>query len=404
MRWLNGHLVKLALISVGFVACGFSPGPAGQGVTSGSAASSGNSSGSGNGGSGGGTLVITGVGLNGGGGGDVTGGGGTTTCGVTANPVMPSPPDILLVQDKSASMNNDSNDQQCGRNCTSKWSQLTTAVNAVITATDTTVNWGIKFFSDNNACGASNAPVVPVAPMSGAAVVAAIRGTQPGGYTPTRDAITYGANYLGTLTDTNPKFLLLATDGLPNCPMGCASMSMPGTSTDGTSCSMTDNPNEDSAAEMAVTMAASMGYQTFVIGIGSVTAAENTLNQLAMAGGRPQSGGQTSYYAATDEATLESALMAIVGQVASCQITLPADAVGQTNVAVSVNDASGKATKVPEDNNNGWSFVNNGMGIQLNGSYCDNVKNKTYSNVQFLYSCNGQPICIDKLANGQCGD
>jgi hypothetical protein len=397
MRSLNGHLVKLALISVGFAACGFSPGPAGEGATSGSAASPGNTSGAGGGG--GGTLVITGVGLNGGGG-DVTGGGGTTTCGVNANPVMPSPPDILLVQDKSGSMGNDSNDQSCGRNCTSKWTQLTTAVNTVITATDTTVNWGIKFFSDNGVCDASQAPAVPVAPMSGAAVVRAIQGTGPGGNTPTRDAISYGSQYLSTLTDTNPKFLLLATDGLPNCPSGCASAAQ----NPPMMCTMTDNPDEDAATEAAVTMAAMMGYQTFVIGIGNVASAQNTLNQLAMAGGRPQTGGTTSYYAATDEPSLEAALMAIVGQVASCQITLPAAAVGQTNVAVSVDDASGKATKVPQDDNNGWSFVNNGMGIQLNGSYCDNVKNKTYTNVQFLYACGTAPICIDKLADGSCGD
>jgi len=400
MRRLNGHLVKLALISVGLSACGFSPGPAGQGVTTGSAASSGNTSGAGGGG---GTLVITGVGLNGGGG-DVTGGGGTMTCGVTNNPVMPSPPDVLIVQDKSGSMGNDDSDHGCNGQMTggcgnnSKWAQLTTALSNVITATDSVVNWGLKYFSDDGACDASHAPVVAVAPMSGAAVVRSIQGNQPGGYTPTRDGITYGAQYLGTLNDTNPKFLLLATDGLPNCPSGCAADS------GGMMCTTTDNPSEDMMAEMAVTMAASMGYQTFVIGIGNVTAAQNTLNQLAIAGGQPQMGGTTSYYAATDEATLEAALMAIVGKVASCTIGLPAAAVGQTNVAVSVDDASGKATKVPEDASNGWSYVNNGMAIQLNGSYCDNVKNMTYTNVQFLYSCNGQPICIDKLADGTCGD
>jgi hypothetical protein len=399
MRWLNGHLVKLALISVGFAACGFSPGPAGEGLT-GSAASSGNTSGAGGGG---GTLVITGVGLNGGGG-DVTGGGGTTTCGVTANPVMPSPPDVLIVQDKSGSMANNDSDKGCNGamtgNCgnNSKWAQLTTALSNVITATDTVVNWGLKYFSDDNQCDASKAPAVAIAPMAGAAVVRSIQGTQPGGYTPTRDAITYGAQYLGMVNDTNPKFLLLATDGLPNCPSGCAS------NPSGMMCTTTDNPTEDMMAEQAVMMAASMGYPTFVIGIGDVTAAQNTLNQLAIAGGEAQKNASTSYYAATDEATLEAALMAIVGNVASCQITLPADAVGQTNVAVSVQDSSGKATKVPQDGTNGWSFVNNGMGIQLNGSYCDNVKNKTYTNVQFLYSCNNQPICIDKLANGTCGD
>jgi hypothetical protein len=151
-------------------------------------------------------------------------------------------------------------------------------------------------------------------------------------------------------------------------------------------------------------MAAMMGYPTFVVGIGNVSTAVNTLNQMAINGGQPQTGGATSYYAATDEASLEAALMAIVGKVASCTIALPTAAVGQSNVAVSVQDASGKASKVPQDGTNGWSYVNGGMSIQLNGSYCDGVKGGTYSNVEFLYSCDGMPICIDKLANGQCGD
>ena len=102
--------------------------------------------------------------------------------------------------------------------------------------------------------------------MNGGPITTSIMGTQPGGNTPTRDAISTGAAYLATLTDTNPKFLLLATDGLPNCPTGCASMSNPSTS-----CTNTDNPNEDMAAEAAIMMAAAQGYQTFVIGIGNVS-------------------------------------------------------------------------------------------------------------------------------------
>ena len=109
----------------------------------------------------------------------------------------------------------------------SKWSEVSAALTQVVTNTDTTINWGIKFFSDNGACGASAAPAVAVGAGNGTAVASAIAGTTTGGNTPTRDAITSGAAYLATLTDTNPKYLLLATDGLPNCPVGCAGMSEP---------------------------------------------------------------------------------------------------------------------------------------------------------------------------------
>jgi hypothetical protein len=225
-------------------------------------------------------------------------------------------PDILIVQDRSGSMNNDDNDQSCtsgGCGANSKWSQVTAAITNVVGANDGKVNWGIKYFPDNTLCDASNAPTVGIAAGNGAAVAASLTATKPGGNTPTRDAITFGAAYLAALTDSNPKYLLLATDGLPSCPAGCAAMT-----TSSTMCTMTDNPTEDLAAETAVMMAATQGFKTFVIGIGNVATAQNTLNQLALAGGEPQPGAATDYYAATDEAAFELALNRIVSTIAGC--------------------------------------------------------------------------------------
>ncbi|HSY40637.1 MAG TPA: hypothetical protein VLA79_13950, partial [Polyangia bacterium] len=130
-------------------------------------------------------------------------------------------------------------------------------------------------------------------------------------------------------------------------------------------------------------------------------------NMFATAGGEPQTGSAdgNSFYEVNSTADLVTALTKIVGIVASCTIPLTGVPTNLTNVAVSVDDASGNPTKVPEDPTNGWSYTDATMkAIQLNGSYCDSVKGGTYSNVQFVYSCDGQAICIDKLANGQCGD
>jgi hypothetical protein len=398
MRKLQRQMVRALLIS-SVVGCGFNPGTPGESLPSGSAASSGNGTGNGAGGV---TGNGTGIGLTSGGGGDVGMGTGGMTCGQSSVPVMPEPPDVLIVQDKSGSMSNDDTDTSCRGGCgaNSKWSQLTTALTSVVQATQANVNWGLKFFSDNNACSATKAPVVGIAPMNAAPIVTAIASTQPGGNTPTRDAITSGAAYLATLTDTNPKFLLLATDGLPNCPSGCATMSNPSNM-----CTLTDNPNEDMAAEAAVAMAVMQGYQVFVIGIGNVSTAVSTLNQLAINGGQPQTGAATSYYAATDEASLEASLNKIVGLVASCTIKLTGVPSNLTNVAVSVDTSAGTPTKVPQDATNGWTYTDStDTAIQLNGSYCDAVKGGTYTNVQFVYACNGMAICIDKLADGTCGD
>jgi hypothetical protein len=377
---------------VSFALCGcvFNPGvPSGETSGAGGAGGTGGSRAGTAGSFGSGTGNRSGLGS----GGDVglTGSAGAPSCGQMNVGVMPLPPDILVVQDRSESMDDDDTDTSCKGGCgaNSKWSQVTAALSQVVTSTDTTINWGIKFFSDDGACGASADPAVTVGAANGSAVASAISGTSPGGSTPTRDAITSGAAYLATLTDPHPKYLLLATDGLPNCPVGCAGMSSPPKS-----CTNTDNPSEDMAVEMAVTAAAQQGFKTFVIGIGNVSTAVATLNQLAIDGGEAQTGGTTSYYAATDPTALESALDAIVGVVASCTISLANAPAGFTNVAISADTSGGSTVEIPQDPTNGWSYGPNMQSVNLNGTSCDNLKNGTYSNFQFYYACPGQSIHI----------
>ncbi len=392
-----GVFSLLSFLSLG--GCIFNPAfPSGE--TSGAGGTGGAHAGSGGAGAAAGsTLSGTGNSSGTGSGGDVglSGSAGTQSCGQMNVGVMPLPPDILIVQDKSGSMDEDDSGSSCKGGCgsKSKWSEVSAALTQVVTNTDTTINWGIKFFSDDGTCGASAAPAVTVAAGNGAAVAGAISGTKTGGNTPTRDAITSGAAYLATLTDTNPKYLLLATDGLPNCPVGCAGM----TGTLPKSCTNTDNPSEDMAAEMAVMAAAQQGFKTFVIGIGNVSTAQATLNQLATNGGVPQTGGTTSYYAATDPTALESALNAIIGVVASCTISLANAPTGFTNVAISA-DAGGNPIEIPADPTNGWSYGPNMQSVNLNGTSCANLKNGTYTNFQFYYACPGQSIHIGAVVPG----
>jgi hypothetical protein len=156
---------------------------------------------------------------------------------------------------------------------------------------------------------------------------------------------------------------------------------------------MTDDPNEDVAAEQAILTAAQMGIKTFVIGIGNVNVAVATLNQMAVNGGEPQTGASTSYYAATDPTALENALSAIVGVVASCTIPLTGAPSGFTNVAVSA-DSGGTTIEIPPDPTNGWSYGPNMQTVILNGTACASLKNGTYANFQFYYACGGTTIHI----------
>jgi hypothetical protein len=292
------------------------------------------------------------------------------------------PPDILIIQDKSGSMN-DSADGTCTSSCgtKSKWSQVTAALNQVVGMTDTSVNWGLKFFSDNGHCGANGAPAVSVGAGKAAAIMTAISGTKPGGNTPTRDAVATGAAYLKGLTDTNPKYLLLATDGLPNCPAGC-SLTNPSNA-----CTMTDNPAEDKAATDAVAAAAADGFPVFVVGVG-MTGADATLNNMAVAGGRPQTGAATSFYSVTDTASLVSALQAILGRVGSCKFTV-GDA-PNSMTSVDQIDVFGDGTLISKDMSraDGWDYTNTShTEIQIYGPKCDAIMAGTIMNVTVTFRC-----------------
>jgi hypothetical protein len=85
--------------------------------------------------------------------------------------------------------------------------------------------------------------------------------------------------YLAGLTARpNPKFILLATDGQPNCAASGGTSAV-----------------DDQGAITAVTDVAAMGFPTFVIGIATNGTAEGTLNSMAAAGGRPRAGNPMNY-------------------------------------------------------------------------------------------------------------
>jgi hypothetical protein len=309
--------------------------------------------------------------------------------------VQAIPPDILVLQDASGSMKNDDNDKGCSGGCgaNSKWSQVTAGLSQVIMNTQAMVNWGVKFFADGSGqCGVNPGVAVAIAPNNASAITTAYSNTTPSSATPTQQALDASVAYMQTLTDSNPKYILVATDGEPNCPTGCS----------GSTCTNTPNTAQEMATEQSVSAAVAAGFKVFVVGIGNVASAVTTLNQMAMNGGEAQTGGSTSYYAATDPTTLQNALNAIVGQIASCTISLSTAPSGFTNVAISADTASG-TIEIPQDPTNGWSYSADMKSVNLNGTSCADLKNGTYSNFQFYYACAGTMIHIGAVVPGSVG-
>jgi hypothetical protein len=258
----------------------------------------------------------------------------------------------------------------------------------VVTETQADVNWGLKFFPDNqmNTCNVSATAAVPIAPMNGAAVSTAIMGATAAdmgviGYqsTPTRNGMNGAVTYMNSVMSMNPKYILLATDGLPNC----AASGM-GTGGD-------DSPG----AVAAVTAAATAGYKTFVVGIATAGVVTNmvdadmTLSMMANAGGLPRAGSPT-YYPVTTTADLAAAIRMLVSTANNCTFQVGPTPTSDGTTNLGFINVFGDGTEIPRDTThvNGWDYTDASMNsIQIYGPICTQVMAATIQNVTVTFRC-----------------
>jgi Mg-chelatase subunit ChlD len=278
-------------------------------------------------------------------------------------------PDLLLLLDRSGSMSNQLDGTICPRGglCETRWGDCTMAVNQVVQETETSVRWGLKFFPTNASCGVTDIVSVPVGTSNAGAIAQAIAGTMPGGSTPTRLAIASAAAYLTGLADPNPKVLLLATDGLPNCLPGA-----PNTATD------------DSAGTIAaVKLVADSGIPVYVIGIGSDVMNQINLEQIAIAGGRPRAT-SPAFYPAESTADLVDVLRAIGAQSMPCTYALPAVPPDPAHAVVSAAQV-----RIPRDPTHaeGWDYGDMSKTIRLYGTWCTKDQAGMLADVELLATC-----------------
>jgi len=295
-------------------------------------------------------------------------------CGVSTHALARVPANVLLVLDRSGSMvENKADGPVCAtRTCGTRWAETTAALKPALEKTQTGINWGLELFPVDDYCGVADGPAVPVAPMNAAAITARYTGLPPvsgKGYTPTRDAIQKASAYLRKLPGAAPGFILLATDGEPNCAVSGRS------------------DKDATASIQAVREAAAAGTPVFVVGVSTAkTATTATLNAMAMAGARPRNDPALQYYAVDTAEDLVAALGTISAQVASCTFALERVPPVPDNVAVNAD-----ATRVPRDpgHASGWDYGPGMQSIQLFGAACNRVVDGTTKSVQMIFGCPG---------------
>jgi len=302
-------------------------------------------------------------------------------CGSTTVRTSKAPADMLIVLDRSLSMTYSTEaDCTCGKTtgglqgqpcsntttCTDRWTAVKTAVAGAVSA-DSSINWGLELFAapsgESNAnCGVASAPQVPIAANSAATIQSQIAAASPGSYTPTAAALDKATAYLKTVSDGNSKAILLATDGMPNCPKSGSSTAddLPG-------------------AEAAASAAAAAGFPVYVVGIGPQASIAN-LNKLAT------DGGTGSYFPAASPQQLSDALSQIAKIVATCTFT-PAQPPSDPSLVYVYVDKN----LIQQSPSNGWTFGAGNKTVELHGTYCDNFLSGKASQVEIVFGCPGVP-------------
>jgi len=281
-------------------------------------------------------------------------------CGKQTFPIQASKqsPNIMMVVDESGSMQ-----EMVPGTTSTKWDSLKDSLKALLAQYVGEVNWGLSVFPKPGGMqctpGAVDVPVGPNNTTKVLQVLQPLTDQTIGGSTPTDQTIQAVMAGGGLNDTTRNNYILLMTDGLPNC------------GSDGTGVEKT----------IASAYAATPSVSTFVVGIGDGTqSAPQTLDSWATAG---HSARKTSplYYQANNVNDLNMAFGEIVAGIASCTYKLT-DKPDDPNLLTSYIDGH----LVPVDAANGMTYDPGSQSVEFHGMSCDKIKAGA-AKVDVIYGC-----------------
>jgi von Willebrand factor type A domain len=281
------------------------------------------------------------------------------------------PPDLLVVLDRSGSMT--APPPAFPPIFDSKWTIMKNALVQITTQKDMQIKFGMLEFPSDENCAANAAPEVGIALGTHTMFASYFTARAPGGNTPAHVALQSALQYYNTLTP-NPagRYVIFATDGVPNCLGG------------------DPDAASDAATVAAVTALKNAGIFTYVLGFGTFGLPAGTLNDAAVAGGKPKPGA-TKFYEANNANDLAMALQAIAGGIVvpSCSYALQSAPPDPNSVTVTIN---GMVVPRSPSHTNGWDYHPNAMTITFFGTYCQQIQMGAMTNVSFVYGCPGPVI------------
>ncbi len=310
-------------------------------------------------------------------------------------PLFVDAPTIYFVLDRSGSMA-----------ASDKWHQVRVTVAKIMRSLGPRANFGAMIFpgisaSDVCAPGKEVMPVTPGDPPSsgidGPTTTMLLSSTRvsPVGGTPTGSSLQAARSRLANVSGR--KFVILATDGAPNCnPTASCGYTlcqpnmenMPGCPKDGpfNCCEPPDGYREnctDTASTLgAIAALKSSGIPVYVVGLPGAAPYATLLDEMAQAGGTalPSSPRYFAVNAASEDVML-AALKKIAAQITgTCTFDLEEEPANASLVNVYMDDVV-----VPYEPVNGWTI--SGKTVTLVGASCERVKNGDVLDVRIIAGC-----------------
>ncbi len=248
------------------------------------------------------------------------------TCSASPYTVEMQPINMLILMDRSASMFNEKIDDETFEEITDR-----AITNLVTDPENDLVHFGLAAFPDESCvteaskaeeqCYPTKDWIVEIGPDRGSDIEDALKDLDTCGGTPICDSLKWARNELDDLdkeTKAHQTFILLATDGAPNCsmkldPETCVNTNPANDLTHSAQC-LDDDCSKDVAEKLY-----DDGYEIFVVGVGDdVTDWKDTMDGIAKKG----SGGERNYFPAGDSGELSKVFNKIIGDATPCSFDI----------------------------------------------------------------------------------